>query len=129
MAVPIPSTWLCPLTAGADAGSCVAEDARTTNVSTKLHSHVVNCLSNICSWLLALPLPQRSLPAGVVQLRSLPRRGQLLSLASAPPQEVRLLADGEQLLGTEPGVEAEDRKTSFVSPVIATLDVGYSPRR
>ena len=64
-----------------------------------------------------------------MQLRSLPRRGQLLSLASAPPQEVRLLADGEQLLGTEPGVEAEDRKTSFVSPVIATLDVGYSPRR
>lgn len=69
-----------------------AEDASTTEVSTQFQSHVANCLSNICSWLLALPLPQRSLPAGVLQLCSLPRRCQLFSLASAPPQEVRLLA-------------------------------------
>ena len=36
---------------------------------------------------------------------------------------------GEQLFGSEPGAEAESRQTFFVALVIATLDVGYSPRR
>lgn len=59
--------------------------ASITNFWIRFQSHVVNLLSNICSWLLSLPLSHKSLPTAVVQLYGLSRRCQFFSFPWPPP--------------------------------------------